>query len=134
MIQLKKNKNQKGFTLVEVIVVAIIVAALAAVAIPMYTSYVANSRENSASNAAGSVASYMGACINQAGIVSVTAGTIPTAGASASLLCTVGSVPGATMQLPAGIVITISSLVATGTVTARHIASPTSTTAASYNY
>ncbi len=40
--------SQKGFTLVEVIVVAVIVAVLAAVAIPSYTAYVRTARINSA--------------------------------------------------------------------------------------
>jgi type IV pilus assembly protein PilE len=41
-------KNQKGFTLVEAIVVAIIMAILAAVAIPLYTGYVQSAQADSA--------------------------------------------------------------------------------------
>jgi len=55
------KKKQKGFTLVEVIVVAVIVAILAAVAIPLYTGYIKDSRSNSANNVAGSLASGLGA-------------------------------------------------------------------------
>lgn len=62
-----KKKMQAGFTLVEVIVVAVIVAAMAAVAVPMYLGYVASSRKNAAANVAGSVASFCGACRNSAG-------------------------------------------------------------------
>ncbi len=54
---LKTLKNQKGFTLVEVIVVAVIVLILAAVAIPLYNGYIKDSRQNVANNTAGSVAS-----------------------------------------------------------------------------
>lgn len=61
------KKNQKGFTLVEVIVVAIIVAILAAVAVPLYLQYVTNSRSSSASNAAGAIATFCGACRNASG-------------------------------------------------------------------
>ncbi|HKP98561.1 MAG TPA: prepilin-type N-terminal cleavage/methylation domain-containing protein [Fibrobacteria bacterium] len=124
----KNFEGQEGFTLVEVIVVAIIVAALAAVAVPMYTSYVTSSRQNAAANAAGSVASYMGACINQGGKVTVPTGVIPTTGLAASLLCSAG---GATMQLPIGIDINISSLIGTGTVTATHTGGGNAQT---YNY
>lgn len=46
----------------EVIVVAVIVAVLAGVSIPLYNGYVENSRANAAANAAGSTASFMGAC------------------------------------------------------------------------
>ncbi len=58
-------KNQKGFTLVEVIVVAVIVAVLAAVAIPLYNGYIRDSRINVANNIAGSVASAAGATYQQ---------------------------------------------------------------------
>jgi prepilin-type N-terminal cleavage/methylation domain-containing protein len=52
----KYLKNNKGFTLVEVIVVAVIVLVLAAVAIPLYNGYIQDSRANVASNSAASIA------------------------------------------------------------------------------
>lgn len=69
----KLKQNQRGFTLVEVIVVAVIVAAMAAVAVPMYLGYVDSSRKNAAANAAGSIASFCGACVNSGGSVGVIA-------------------------------------------------------------
>lgn len=44
---MKKNMrlNRNGFTLVEVIVVSIIVAVLAAVAIPMYSGYIRSTKQ-----------------------------------------------------------------------------------------
>lgn len=60
---LKTLKNQKGFTLVEVIVVAVIVLILAAAAIPLYNGYISDSRQNIASNTAGSVASAFAAAV-----------------------------------------------------------------------
>jgi prepilin-type N-terminal cleavage/methylation domain-containing protein len=59
-----KLKAQRGFTLVEVIVVAVIVAILAGVSIPLYLGYINGSRDNAAANAAGSAASFGAACIN----------------------------------------------------------------------
>lgn len=61
----KINKKQQGFTLVEVIVVAVIVAVLAAVAIPLYMGYIKDSRINVANNTAGTVASACGATKQQ---------------------------------------------------------------------
>jgi prepilin-type N-terminal cleavage/methylation domain-containing protein len=71
----KNNKSKQGFTLVEVIVVAVIVAVLAAVAIPIYQTYVEDSKDNSAKNAGGSFASFQGACAANSGYLSAT-GTI----------------------------------------------------------
>jgi type IV pilus assembly protein PilA len=62
---MKIQKNQKGFTLVEVIVVAVIVAVLAAVAIPLYMGYIHDSRINVANNVAGTLASALGATKQQ---------------------------------------------------------------------
>ena len=58
-------KNQKGFTLVEVIVVAVIVAVLAAVAIPLYMGYIKDSRINVGNNVGGTLASAGGATTQQ---------------------------------------------------------------------
>ena len=57
----KSLKNNKGFTLVEVIVVAVIVLILAAVAIPLYNGYIEDARKSSVENVAGSIAGAMGA-------------------------------------------------------------------------
>jgi prepilin-type N-terminal cleavage/methylation domain-containing protein len=58
-------RKEQGFTLVEVIVVAVIVAVLAAVAIPLYMGYIKDSRINVANNTAGTVASQCGATKQQ---------------------------------------------------------------------
>jgi len=60
----KKLKNNKGFTLVEVIVVAVIVAVLALVAIQLYQGYVKESRRNTAENLAASAAGYLQSIVN----------------------------------------------------------------------
>jgi len=52
-------KNRKGFTLVEVIVVAVIVAILALVAILLYQGYAQEARRNTAENLAASAAGYV---------------------------------------------------------------------------
>jgi prepilin-type N-terminal cleavage/methylation domain-containing protein len=58
------SNKQSGFTLVEVIVVAVIVAILAGVSVPLYLGYINSSRTNQATNAAGSAASFVNACRN----------------------------------------------------------------------
>ncbi|MBN1758175.1 MAG: prepilin-type N-terminal cleavage/methylation domain-containing protein [Chitinispirillaceae bacterium] len=60
----KTRKNNKGFTLVEVIVVAVIVAVLALVAIQLYQGYVRESRTNTAENLAASAAGFLQSAIN----------------------------------------------------------------------
>ena len=76
----KLFKNNKGFTLVEVIVVAVIVLILAAVAIPLYNGYINDSRLSSLENAAGSVATGLGAAIQTASTWTGTAATLTGAG------------------------------------------------------
>lgn len=49
-------KNNKGFTIVEVIVVAVIVMILSAVAIPMYGSYITSARQSVVDNLAETAA------------------------------------------------------------------------------
>ena len=47
---------RKGFTLIEVLVVAVIVAILAAVAIPAYNGYIRSSKQKVSLNTAGTIA------------------------------------------------------------------------------
>ncbi len=52
---LRNLKNQKGFTLIEVLVVVIIVAILAALAVPIYMRYVEKSRSGEAQTAIAAI-------------------------------------------------------------------------------
>lgn len=52
---LSKLRNQKGFTLVEILVVVIIVAILAAIAVPRYLRYVERSRSTEAQSAISTI-------------------------------------------------------------------------------
>jgi prepilin-type N-terminal cleavage/methylation domain-containing protein len=58
------RRNDKGFTLVEVIVVAVIVAVLALVGVQLYQGYVVESRKNTAENLAASAASFLQTVVN----------------------------------------------------------------------
>jgi prepilin-type N-terminal cleavage/methylation domain-containing protein len=93
MIHGTKKNGQKGFTLVEVIVVAVIVAALAGVAVPVYLGYVDNSRTNSATNVAGAVAAFMGSCRNSAGVPDDLAAASDAAVGPIAITCTLNPVP-----------------------------------------
>lgn len=49
------KRNQKGFTLMELMVVIVIVAILAAVAVPLYINYVRDAQRTEAKGAIGAV-------------------------------------------------------------------------------
>jgi type IV pilus assembly protein PilE len=54
-----RKRNQKGFTLMELMVVIVIVAILAAVAVPLYINYVKDARRTEAKAAIGALATAM---------------------------------------------------------------------------
>ena len=112
-------KNQKGFTLIEVIVVAVIVAILAAVAIPIYNAYVNSSRQNVVNNTAGSLATFCATSREQGQNVtpSTYAANTPIPGAQ-----------GTTWQVP----VDITAVVAASQVTITHTKDNTKTRTVNY--
>ncbi len=112
---MRKIKNGKqGFTLIEVIVVAIIVAVLASVAVPIYLSYVQNSKVNQANNIAGAVASFCGACGADASECEIH--TLPGVEVGGKAVCP-GN--GTSILLPQGFDVTITGTVGDGSVAAQ---------------
>jgi type IV pilus assembly protein PilA len=108
------NRKQQGFTLVEVIVVAVIVAILAGVSVPLYLGYINNSRTNQATNAAGSAASFVNACRNGGHDVLVGAAALADGdlAAGATLTCDDGVAENpeddATITVPADVILTVA--------------------------
>lgn len=60
----KALRIRRGFTLVEVIVVAVIVAVLALVAIQLYRGYVTEARRSTAENLGSAAAEYLQSALN----------------------------------------------------------------------
>ena len=92
-----KRKNEQGFTLVEVIVVAVIVAVLAAVAIPLYNGYIRDSRTNVCQNNAATIASSFTAKLAQNANFSV-----PASGTSLTINAETPGAEPTTITLPTG--------------------------------
>src|SRR5437868_6987056 len=54
---MRRRKNERGFTLMELMVVIVIVAILAAVAVPLYINYVRDAQRTEAKGAIGAIIS-----------------------------------------------------------------------------
>ena len=63
----QQKKNQKGFSLIELLVVVVIIAILAAIAVPIYMSYVKKARSTEAQSAIASIRQAFRAEYNQYG-------------------------------------------------------------------
>jgi len=116
---LKNNKKSKGFTLVEVIVVAVIVGVLAAVAIPLYLNYVNDSRLQSATNVAGAAAVFCAACKNS-GDTATIAGAAITNGKTITNDTLGCPINGSKIAIPEKITITIHMSASSDSITAHH--------------
>ena len=55
MNRFRKKKGQKGFTMIELMVVVVIVGILAAIAIPIYGKYIKNARMTEATGRIGEI-------------------------------------------------------------------------------
>jgi prepilin-type N-terminal cleavage/methylation domain-containing protein len=53
--KLHRKSNQKGFTLIEILIVVVIVAILAAISVPIYLEYVESARASDAKTAISSI-------------------------------------------------------------------------------
>ncbi|MEA1973908.1 MAG: prepilin-type N-terminal cleavage/methylation domain-containing protein [Candidatus Cloacimonadota bacterium] len=63
----QQKKNQKGFSLIELLVVVVIIAILAAIAVPIYMSYVKKARSTEAQSAIAAIRQAYRAEYNQYG-------------------------------------------------------------------
>jgi prepilin-type N-terminal cleavage/methylation domain-containing protein len=121
--------DAKGYTLVEVLVAVVIVAVLAAVAVPLYLSYVTSSRNQVALNTAGGIATFCAACQNGGGAVG---GLTTTPQNNFPVTCTGGSGNGTKLAVPASLNASATSLTSPSTVTVTSTA--TGSTAQTVNF
>lgn len=151
----KRINDRSGFTLIEVIVVAVIIAVLSAVAIPLYNGYIEDSRRNTAENVAGSAASFLGTAVASRGIhpnadivyreeggstwntvIGATVTDLSTSGEAGTTPAGLRVVDNddeiASFIIPTDISIDITW--ANGTVTAKHLSDPDNTVTDEYHF
>jgi prepilin-type N-terminal cleavage/methylation domain-containing protein len=75
-ITVPRRSLGRGFTLVEVVVVAVIVAVLAAVSIPLYNGYIASTRQTAVENLANTAAAAANTYYRKNGDTNMSLGTL----------------------------------------------------------
>jgi len=111
-------QTQKGFTLIELMIVIAIIGILAAVAIPQYQNYIARSQVSRVMSEAGQLRSAIEVCINEGRTVIGTGAGECDPGATGSNLVTGGSQVGATLPTGTGVPQVTAPLTAQSTIEA----------------
>ena len=86
------NTNQKGFTLIELMIVVAIIGILAAIAIPQYQNYISRSQAARVMNETTQVKNALEDCINNGRTTVILHSGEPAAGAEATT-CVLGTNP-----------------------------------------
>ena len=86
------NTNQKGFTLIELMIVVAIIGILAAIAIPQYQNYISRSQASRVLGETTSVKNALEDCINNGRTGTILHSGTPSAGAEATT-CVLGTNP-----------------------------------------
>ena len=109
---------QKGFTLIELMIVVAIIGILAAIAIPQYQNYIAKSQVSRVMSEAGAVKTAVEACILEGKTAIGTAAGQCDPGATGSNLIAGASQVGATLPTGTGVPQVTNPLVETSTIVA----------------
>ena len=107
------NTAQKGFTLIELMIVVAIIGILAAIAIPQYQNYIAKSQVSRVMGETGNLKTAVEDCLNSgrtAAIVNTGAGTGATAATTCSLGATASNIQGAAVTNPVVVGIPVVSI------------------------